>query len=182
METPLPPPVIPSRFVFGTLIPDKIWTPSHPRKHPPRLRLQTTPPFSLIFPTTPSSPSPPPPPGTSSTNGAVTKKPTPFPAVFSHSPSIQTAINSQPLPAFHPDILSSNFLISKAKPASRLSQRPISIPSPLSVTHPMETDSPQPPPTDQSRSTNLIPRLSKKPSKATTITSSHSLGVRTPRF
>ena len=182
METPLPPPVRPSRFVFGTLIPDKIWTPSHPRKHPPRLRLRTTPLFSLIFPTNPSSPSPPPPPGTSSTNGAVTKKPTPFPAVFLLSPSIQTDTNSLPPPAFPPDIPSSNFSISKAKPPTRLFQGPTSTPSPLSATRPTENGWPQPPPIEQSKSTTLILPHSKKLSKATTIISSRLRGVRTRPF
>ena len=66
------------------------------------------------------------------------------------------------------------------KLALLLFRKPISIPSPLSVTHPMETGSPQLPPTEQSRSTNLTPRLSKKLSKATTIIFSRLRGVRTP--
>ena len=115
MASPLPPPAIPSRFVSGTLIPGKILMPSHPRKHRLLLRLQTKPPFSLIFQTTPFSLSPPLPPGSSNANGATPKKPPRFPVVSSLSPSIQTDINSQPLPAFHPDILSSTSLISKMK-------------------------------------------------------------------
>ncbi len=182
MASPLPPPAIPSPFIFGTLIPDRTLMPSHPRKHQPLSYLQTKPPFSLIFQTTPFSPSPPLPPGSSNANGATPKKPPRFPVVSWLSPSIQTDINSQPLPAFHPDILSSTSLISKTKLASLLFQRPISIPSPLSVTHPMETDSPQPPPTEQSKSINLTPRLSKRLSKATTIISSRLLGVRTHPF